>query len=46
MWNPKEKTKLIDADDRLVVVRGGGSMKGVNGVKMYKLPVIKQVVGR
>ena len=28
MWNPKEKTKLIDAENRLVVVRGGGAWKG------------------
>ena len=42
MWNLlKNKIKLIDAENRLVVARGGWWAKWVKGVKRYKLPVIK-----
>ena len=42
MWNVKQKVKLIDTENRLVVARGGGlQMKWVKVVKRYKLPVIK-----
>ena len=43
MWNLKEKKKpkLIDTENRLMVVRGEGSTKWVKGVKTHKVPVIK-----
>ena len=40
MWNPKENTKLIDTENRLVIVRGGGVRWG-RGRQRHQLPVIK-----
>ena len=37
----KNKPKLIDTENKLVVARGGAWVKWVKGVKRYKLPVIK-----
>ena len=43
----KQKTELIDTEDRLVVAigRGGGGewAKWVKGVKRYKLPLIRYI---
>ena len=45
MWNlKKQKNKLIDTEDKLVVASGRGVevvRKRVKGVKRYKLTVIK-----
>ena len=47
IWNLKNKTKpnrhqLIDTENKLMVARWEGN-RGVKGITMYKLPVIKLV---
>ena len=48
MWNLKHRTNKTKTKNEKVVGRGegsGGDEKQVTGIKMLKLPVIKQTIG-